>query len=74
MRDKYAAFADDKSISRMVHQQVQSIYNEYKHQKERQEDREWVLREVLKRLSVRVIDNATPIIKQINDEIARLMK
>ena len=55
-------------------EQVEGIYKEYAKQRQRIEDREWVLNEVMKRLNVKIVDEATPAIDDIAEQISRLIK
>ena len=47
---------------------------EYDYQKEREEDRQWVFNKVMDSINFKIVDNASPAIEKIADEINRLIK
>ena len=59
---------------RRYREQVEGIYKEYAKQRQRIEDRQWVLNEVMKRLNVKIVDEASPVIDDLAEQISRLIK
>lgn len=53
---------------------MEGIYKEYAKQRQRIEDRQWVLNEVMKRLNVKIVDEASPVIDDLAEQISRLIK
>lgn len=74
MYNKYSTQTDKNSLSVQMNRISQEIYNEWKHQKERQEDREYCIQEVLKRLNIQIVNNASPAIESIVEQINKMLK
>ena len=73
-RHKYDAFIDNNAPIVILKKQTQAIYDEYKHQQERMEDRKWVYEQVMKAINIRIKDEASPSINEIVEQINRLIK
>lgn len=73
-RNKYEVFQDKNSLSVQLANAVKDFMREYEHQKEREEDRQWVFNKVMDSINIKIVDNASPAIEKIADEINRLIK
>ena len=73
-RNKYEVFQDKNSLRVQWANAVKDFMREYEHQKEREEDRQWVFNKVMDSINFKIVDNASPAIEKIADEINRLIK
>ena len=73
-RNKYEVFQDKNSLSVQLANAVKDFMREYEHQKEREEDRQWVFNKVMDSINFKIVDKASPAIEKIADEINRLIK
>ena len=73
-RNKYEVFQDKNSLRVQWANAVKDFMREYEHQKEREEDRQWVFNKVMDSINFKIVDNASPAIEKIAGEINRLIK
>ena len=73
-RNKYEVFQDKNSLRVQWANAVKDFMREYEHQKEREEDRQWVFNKVMDSINFKIVDNASAEIEKIADEIKRLKK
>lgn len=70
----YKPFQDENALNVKLYNATQEFIREFQHQKEREEDRQWVYSQVMNSISHNIINTASPAIDEIADKINSLIK
>lgn len=74
MSERYKAYQDLNSINVKFSNATKELIKEYQHQKEREEDRQWIYSRVMNSINYNLYNTATPAIEKIADQINSLLK